>query len=90
MNHHLDLTLDQALVGQLHIIRAVTAPPATPEWARALEEIGFMTGERVTLMARGVPGGDPLVVRIGMSTFALRRSEAACVQINAAQQEITQ
>ena len=32
-------------------------------------------------MARGLPGGDPLVVRIGQSTFALRRAEAACVQV---------
>jgi ferrous iron transport protein A len=33
------------------------------------------------VMARGFPGGDPLVVRIGQSTFALRCAEAACVEI---------
>jgi len=32
-------------------------------------------------MARGLPGGDPLVVRIGQSTFALRQAEAACVRV---------
>ena len=62
--------------------QAVTDPrPAAPEWGRWLEEIGFIPGERVTLMARGMPGGDPLMVRVGDSTFALRRAEAACVQV---------
>jgi ferrous iron transport protein A len=36
------------------------------------------------LMARALPGGDPLVVRIGQSTFALRRAEAACVRVSSA------
>ena len=34
-------------------------------------------------MARALPGGDPLVVRVGQSTFALRRAEAACVEVAA-------
>ena len=33
------------------------------------------------VMTRALPGGDPLVVRVGSSTFALRRVEAACVQV---------
>ncbi len=33
------------------------------------------------MIARGAPGGDPLVVRIGDSTFALRKAEAACVRV---------
>ena len=33
-----------------------------------------------TIMARGMPGGDPLVVRVGLSTFALRLVEAACIR----------
>ena len=52
-----------------------------PEWARLLDEIGFTVGERVEVMVRGVPGGDPLAVRIGDSTFALRRAEAACIEV---------
>jgi ferrous iron transport protein A len=52
-----------------------------PERDRQLEEIGFYAGEQVMVMARGFPGGDPLVVRIGQSTFALRCAEAACVEI---------
>lgn len=77
-------TLDLALIGRALIVRQVQAPPAAPEWARWLEEIGFLVGERVMLMTRGLPGGDPLAVRIGQSTFALRRAEAACVLVEPA------
>jgi ferrous iron transport protein A len=74
-------TLDAAAIGQPLAVEAVLAPDAAPEWARWLEEIGFIVGERVMLMARALPGGDPLVVRVGQSTFALRRAEAACVGV---------
>ena len=74
-------TLDLASLGQVLSVRRVQAPHAAPEWARWLEEIGFIVDERVMLITRGLPGGDPLVVRIGQSTFALRRAEAACVQV---------
>jgi ferrous iron transport protein A len=77
-------TLDLASLGHALIVQQVQAPHAAPEWARWLEEIGFIVGEQVMLMARGLPGGDPLVVRIGQSTFALRRAEAACVRVAAA------
>jgi len=76
-------TLDHAEIGQALVVEHVRAPHAAPEWARWLEEIGFIAGEHVMLMARGLPGGDPLVVRIGQSTFALRRAEAACVRVAA-------
>ena len=75
-------TLDLASIGQALTVQQVQAPLAAPEWARWLEEIGFIVGEHVMLMARGLPGGDPLVVRIGQSTFALRRAEAACVRVS--------
>ena len=61
--------LDAAPLGQPCLVQQVHADPAVPERARQLEEIGFF------------PGGDPLVVRIGQSTFALRGAEAACVQV---------
>ena len=51
------------------------------ELLRRLIEIGFLPGERVRVLARGVPGGSPLAVRVGTSTFALRKAEARCVQV---------
>lgn len=76
--------LDQAPQGRSFIVLRVAADPQVPERARQLEEIGFFPGERVMVMTRGIPGGDPLVVRIGQSTFALRGAEAACVHVEAA------
>ena len=75
--------LDEADPGRSYTVRQVATDPQVPERARQLEEIGFLPGEHVILMARGFPGGDPLVVRIGQSTFALRGAEAACVHIEA-------
>jgi ferrous iron transport protein A len=75
------LTLDLTALGTRHVVSDVVAPPGAPEWAHRLEEIGFIRGEQVAVMARGAIGGDPLVVRVGQSTFALRRAEAACVRL---------
>lgn len=74
-------TLDQAAIGETLAVLKVDAPALAPEWERWLEEIGFITGEHVRLMAKAIPGGDPMVVRVGQSTFALRRAEAACVSV---------
>ncbi len=46
-----------------------------------LADLGFTVGERAMVMRRAWPGGDPLAVRVGSSTFALRRAEAACVLV---------
>ena len=68
-------------VGGAAVVAAVRAPSHAPEWSRWLGEIGFLPGERVAVVTRGAFGGDPLVVRVGMSSFALRRAEAACVLV---------
>lgn len=46
-----------------------------------LLEIGFVPGETVRVVARGGLGGDPIAVRVGEVTFALRHLEAAMVQV---------
>lgn len=61
-------------------IVGVDAPAAAPEWRDWLHDIGFIVGETVQVMSRAA-GGDPLVIRVGSSTFALRAAEAACVQV---------
>ena len=50
--------------------------------ARRLLEIGFVEGERCEVIGQTWPGGDPMAVRIGNSTFALRRREAGAVLIH--------
>lgn len=73
-------TLDQCPQAQPYRVAAVRPPQPAPHWAQQLAELGFLPGEPVMLMARA-PGGDPLVVRVGASTYALRRAEAACVKV---------
>jgi ferrous iron transport protein A len=77
-------TLERSALGQHRVVSAVLVPPDSPQWARWLDEIGFIPGEHVVVTARAALGGDPLVVRVGQSTFALRRAEAACVQLQPA------
>ncbi|MGE6334851.1 FeoA family protein [Stenotrophomonas sp. NPDC077659] len=52
--------------------------------ARRLRELGFVNGEEVRLVAKGPIGGEPLLVQVGFTRFALRISEAKRVVINAA------
>ncbi len=48
---------------------------------RRLRELGFVAGEPVEVVGRGPLGGEPLLVRIGFTRFALRRAEAARVSV---------
>jgi ferrous iron transport protein A len=49
--------------------------------ARRLRELGFVKGEDVRLVARGPIGGEPLLVQVGFTRFALRISEARRIDI---------
>ena len=51
--------------------------------AQRLRDLGFVAGEHVRLVARGPIGADPLLIQIGSTRFALRRSEAARVTVQA-------
>ncbi len=52
--------------------------------ARRLRELGFVPGEQVEVVAAGPFGGDPLLVQVGFTRFALRRSEAQRVRVSVA------
>jgi len=73
--------LADVATGKVFEIVDIAAPTDTPDWSMRLQEIGFIIGERVQILRRSMPGGDPLAIRIGDSTFALRRAEAACVHV---------
>jgi ferrous iron transport protein A len=79
----MDRAQPQSLVeveaGTPFFVHEVVRQATSLDWHRRLEELGFLPGELVMVMARGQPGGDPLAVRVGQSMFALRRAEAACV-----------
>jgi ferrous iron transport protein A len=46
-----------------------------------LFELGFVPGERVRVVAESFPRRDPMAVRLGNTTFALRRHEATLIRI---------
>ncbi len=50
-----------------------------------LLELGFVEGETLRVIAHGFPGNEPIAVRIGNTTFALRRFEADHVLVTTAQ-----
>ena len=76
-------TLDALPAGQsatvIHLAPSLAAADGIVV-ARRLMELGFVPGERIRMLKRGLPGG-PLAVKVGQSTFALRRFEAALVSI---------
>ena len=49
--------------------------------ARRLRELGFVIGEEVEVVAKGPLGAEPLLVQVGFTRFALRRSEAARIRL---------
>lgn len=46
-----------------------------------LLELGFAPGEKIRVVAESFPRRDPMAVRLGNATFALRRHEAALIQV---------
>jgi ferrous iron transport protein A len=55
---------------------------------RRLVELGFVEGETIRVVAESFPHRDPIAVRIGNTTFALRRHEAALIRVNPAQVKV--
>jgi ferrous iron transport protein A len=49
--------------------------------AQRLRDLGFVDGEPVRVVAVAPMGGDPLLIQIGFTRFALRRAEAARVSV---------
>ena len=52
--------------------------------ARRLRDIGFVRGESVRLLTRGPLGGEPFLVQVGFTRFAMRRKEADRVKLQVA------
>ncbi len=77
-------TLDALQTGATATVVHVSpgsADEGGPGLARRLMELGFVPGEKIRVLKRGMPGGEPLAIKVGNSTFALRRFEAALVSI---------
>ncbi len=75
------MTVDDLPIGRAARVAHLAPDKTSIELTERLEEIGFTLGESVAVLTRGIPGGDPLVVRVGQSRFALRRTEAQCIHV---------
>jgi ferrous iron transport protein A len=66
------------------VARVVSVSPegAAAEIGRRLAELGFLPGEAVRVVARGLMAREPIAVRVGTGTFALRLFEAACIRVS--------
>lgn len=80
---YLPVRLSELLPGNTAVVHTVEDVGSADPIARRLRDLGFVAGEPVKLVAFGPVGNDPLLVQIGFTRFALRRSEAARVQLQA-------
>lgn len=73
------ILLSDAGVGQAVIVRRIRSGIFENEdgdIGLRLVELGFVEGELLRVVAQGHPGREPIAVRVGNTTFALRRFEA--------------
>ncbi|AWB78250.1 ferrous iron transport protein A [Stenotrophomonas maltophilia] len=81
------MTLSELPLHTSAVVESVQDLHANDAIARRLRELGFVNGEEVRLVAKGPVGGEPLLVQVGFTRFALRISEAKRVVVDAASQE---
>jgi len=49
--------------------------------ASRLETLGFIPGAKVQVITKGIFGGDPILIQLGFTRFALRKVEAEKIDI---------
>lgn len=49
--------------------------------ASRLETLGFVSGATVQVITKGIFGGDPILIQVGFTRFALRKVEAEKIEI---------
>nr|3MHX_A Chain A, Putative ferrous iron transport protein A [Stenotrophomonas maltophilia K279a]3MHX_B Chain B, Putative ferrous iron transport protein A [Stenotrophomonas maltophilia K279a] len=81
------MTLSELPLHTSAVVESVQDLHANDAIARRLRELGFVKGEEVRMVAKGPVGGEPLLVQVGFTRFALRISEAKRVVVDAASQE---
>jgi len=81
---HTETSLATLRKGERAIITALVAATNAEQTVlrERLEQLGFLPGERLQVVALSFPDGDPMAVRLGNTTFALRRHETAMICID--------
>ena len=67
--------------GTSALVDEVESAGAADAIAKRLRDLGFVKGEPVRVVTHGPLGAEPVLVQIGYTRFALRRSEAARVRV---------
>jgi ferrous iron transport protein A len=77
--HHLGLLKK----GESAVVKGLAATHGADQLAMKtrLLELGFVPGERIRVVAESFPRRDPIAVKLGNTTFALRRHEASLIHI---------
>lgn len=75
------MTLPELATGRHAVVAAVHEQGPGDAVARRLRDLGFVAGETVRLVTRGPLGGEPLLVQVGATRFAMRRAEAARIRL---------
>lgn len=71
-----------AVIQQVHRETNDTSSPDLV--ASRLETLGFIPGTKVQVITKGVFGGDPILIQVGFTRFALRKVEAEKIEIEGA------
>lgn len=72
-------TKQQATISQVHHLQSDAS--SKDSIATRLVTLGFVAGERVEVISKGLFGGEPILVKVGLSRFALRRNEAQRIEV---------
>jgi ferrous iron transport protein A len=75
------VTLSQLSKGACATVTGVEDRGPGDQLARRLRALGFVGGEAVRVVSVAPMGGDPLLVQVGYTRFALRRNEAERIRV---------
>ncbi len=79
-------TSQRARISQVHQYLASNTPSGTAgsekdSIATRLTTLGFVPGEYVEIVTKGLFGGEPILVKVGYTRFALRLNEAERIEV---------
>lgn len=78
------MTMDGLGIGVAARITAVDWAALAPDEAKRLQALGFDAGTEISIAHRGVfAGRDPIALRVGSMTVAVRRSHARAITVEA-------
>ncbi len=75
------MTLSQLAKGARATVTEVEDHGPGDQLARRLRALGFVSGEPVRVVGAAPLGGDPILVQVGFTRFALRRAEAERIRV---------